>query len=387
VSTSATLDLKSTPLTAAHKALGARMAEFAGYDMPIQYADGVLKEHLWTRASAGLFDVSHMGPCLIVADDLTGDPEADQAKVCALVEPLICADLVGLKPGFQRYSLLLNQDGGIEDDLMIARPLEPAQAGTLSLVVNAGCKDADFAIIEAAIAGRGKLVRLDGWGLIALQGPKAVDVFSALVPGVEAMTFMQVGNFDWNGATLGVSRSGYTGEDGFEILVPPETTAALWDALLADERVKPIGLGARDSLRLEAGLPLYGHDLDTTTSPVEAGLGFALSPRRRAAADFPGAARILKEREEGPGRARIALIVDGAPAREGAEIADTEGNVVGVVTSGGFGPSVGKPVAIGFAPPAYCRPGASVTVIVRGRSQPAAVVSLPFVPHTYVRKP
>ena len=387
MSTSATLDLKSTPLTAAHKALGARMAEFAGYDMPIQYADGVLKEHLWTRESAGLFDVSHMGPCLIVADDLTGDPEADHAKVCALVEPLICADLVGLKPGFQRYSLLLNDDGGIEDDLMIARPLEPSQAGTLSLVVNAGCKDADFAIIEAAIAGRGKLVRFDGWGLIALQGPKAVDVFSALVPGVAAMTFMQVGNFDWNGATLGVSRSGYTGEDGVEILVPPEMTAALWDALLADERVKPIGLGARDSLRLEAGLPLYGHDLDATTSPVEAGLGFALSPRRRAAADFPGAARILDEREHGPKRARVALIVEGAPAREGAVIADADGAAIGVVTSGGFAPSLGKPIAIGFAPPAYCRPGAAVTVIVRDRRQNATVVALPFVPHRYVRKP
>ena len=382
-----TTPLLTTPLTGRHHALAARMAPFAGYDMPIQYADGVLKEHLWTRTSAGLFDVSHMGPCLIVADDLTGDPEADHAKVCALVEPLICADLLGLKPGFQRYSLLLNQEGGIEDDLMIARPFEPSQAGTLSLVVNAGCKDADFAIIEAAIAGRGKLVRFDGWGLIALQGPKAVDVFSALVPGVEAMTFMQVGSFDWNGATLGVSRSGYTGEDGYEILVRPEKALALWEALLADDRVKPIGLGARDSLRLEAGLPLYGHDLDATTSPVEAGLGFALSPRRRAAADFPGAARILRERETGPGRARIALIVDGAPAREGAAIADEDGAAVGVVTSGGFGPSVGKPIAIGFAPPALCSIGKTVTVIVRGRPQTATVVALPFVPHRYVRKP
>ena len=382
-----TTPLLTTPLTGRHHALAARMAPFAGYDMPIQYADGVLKEHLWTRTSAGLFDVSHMGPCLIVADDLTGDPEADHAKVCALVEPLICADLLGLKPGFQRYSLLLNQEGGIEDDLMIARPFEPSQAGTLSLVVNAGCKDADFAIIEAAIAGRGKLVRFDGWGLIALQGPKAVDVFSALVPGVEAMTFMQVGSFDWNGATLGVSRSGYTGEDGVEILVRAEQAQALWDALLADERVRPIGLGARDSLRLEAGLPLYGHDLDATTSPVEAGLGFALSPRRRAAADFPGAARILAEREAGPARARVALIVEGAPAREGAVIADWENNPIGVVTSGGFSPSLGKPIAIGFAPPAFCTPGDSLIVQVRGRAQPATVVALPFVPHQYVRKP
>ncbi len=379
--------LLTTPLTGRHLALGARMAPFAGYDMPIQYADGVLKEHLWTRTSAGLFDVSHMGPCLVIADGLTGDVEADHAKVCALVEPLVCADLVGLKPGMQRYSLLLNDEGGIEDDLMIARPLEPSSAGTLSLVVNAGCKDADFAIIEAAIFGKGRLVRLDGWGLLALQGPKAVDVFSALVPGVEQMTFMQVADFAWNGTTLGVSRSGYTGEDGFEILVRPEMAAALWDALLADDRVKPIGLGARDSLRLEAGLPLYGHDLDATTSPVEAALGFALSPRRRAAADFPGAARILAEREQGPSRCRIALVVEGAPAREGAVIADADGAPIGVVTSGGFAPSLGKPIAIGFAAPAYCRPGNSVTVIVRDRRQSATVVALPFVPHRYVRQP
>ncbi len=386
VSTLAT-DLLTTPLTARHRALGARMAPFAGYDMPIQYAEGVLKEHLWTRASAGLFDVSHMGPALILADGLSGDAEADHAAVAALIEPMICGDILNLKPGMQRYSLLLNEAGGIEDDLMIARPGGAGQAGSLSLVVNAGCKEADFARIEAAIAGRGKLVRLDSWGLLALQGPLAVEVFGAMVPGVEAMTFMQVGNFDWNGATLGVSRSGYTGEDGFEILVRPERAAALWDALLSDARVKPIGLGARDSLRLEAGLPLYGHDLDTTTSPVEAGLGFALSPRRRTAADFPGAARILAERAEGPSRCRIALIVEGAPAREGAVIADADGAPIGVVTSGGFSPSLGKPIAVGFTPPPFCRPGSNVTVIVRDRRQAATVVALPFVPHAYVRQP
>ena len=387
MSASATPELKSTPLTAAHRALGARMAPFAGYDMPIQYADGVLKEHLWTRSSAGLFDVSHMGPALVVLDNPTGDAEADHAAVCALVEPLICADLIGLKPGAQRYSLLLNADGGIDDDLMVARPREAVQAGALSLVVNAGCKEADFTRIAAAIEGRGKLVRLDSWGLLALQGPLAVEVFKTLAPGVETLAFMQVGNFAWNGTTLGVSRSGYTGEDGFEILVRAEQAQALWDALLADERVRPIGLGARDSLRLEAGLPLYGHDLDATTSPVEAGLGFALSPRCRAAADFPGAARILAEREAGPARARVALIVEGAPAREGAVIADWENNPIGVVTSGGFSPSLGKPIAIGFAPPAFCTPGDSLIVQVRGRAQPATVVALPFVPHQYVRKP
>jgi aminomethyltransferase len=382
-----TTPLLTTPLTGRHHALSARMAPFAGYDMPIQYAEGVLKEHLWTRASAGLFDVSHMGPCLIQADDLSGDAEADHARVCALIEPLICGDIVGLKPGAQRYTLLLNDAGGIDDDLMVARPREADQAGTLNLVVNAGCKEADFARIEAAIAGRGKLVRLDSNGLLALQGPLAVEVFKALAPGVENLTFMQTGTFAWDGEPLGVSRSGYTGEDGFEILVRAEKAAALWDALLADERVKAIGLGARDSLRLEAGLPLYGHDLDATTSPVEAGLGFALSPRRRAAADFPGATRILAERDSGPERARIALVVEGAPAREGAVIADADGAAVGVVTSGGFSPSLGKPIAIGFASPAYCRPGAAVTVVVRDRRQHATVVALPFVPHRYVRQP
>jgi aminomethyltransferase len=214
-------------------------------------------------------------------------------------------------------------------------------------------------------------------------------VLKSLAPGVETLAFMQTGTFDWAGEKLGVSRSGYTGEDGFEILVRPEKAADLWDALLGDDRVKPIGLGARDSLRLEAGLPLYGHDLDATTSPVEAGLGFALSPRRRAAADFPGAARILGERENGPGRARIALIVEGAPAREGAVIADADGAPIGVVTSGGFSPSLGKPIAIGFAPPAFCAPDSAVTVtvIVRDRRQAARVVAVPFVPHTYVRQP
>ena len=363
------------------------MAPFAGYDMPIQYADGVLKEHLWTRSSAGLFDVSHMGPCLIIADDLTGDPDADHAKVCALVEPLICADLLGLKPGFQRYSLLLNEEGGIEDDLMIARPLEPSQAGTLSLVVNAGCKDADFAHLEAAIFGRGRLVRLDGWGLIALQGPKAVEVFSALVPGVEKMIFMQVGSFAWNGATLGVSRSGYTGEDGFEILVRPEQTAALWDALLADERVKPIGLGARDSLRLEAGLPLYGHDLDETISPVEAALNFALSKRRREAGDIPGWPRLARELADGPSRVRIGLkVLEGAPAREGAEVADSTGAVIGKVTSGGFSPSLKGGIAMAYVPPTFAEVGTRLSVIVRGKPQAAEVVPMPFVPHNYVRK-
>jgi aminomethyltransferase len=387
LSSAQTPDLKATPLTAAHKALGARMAPFAGYDMPIQYADGVLKEHLWTRSSAGLFDVSHMGPALVVADGLTGNADADHAKAAALIEPLICGDIAKLKPGAMRYSLLLNEAGGIEDDLMVARPCEAAQQGALSIVVNAGRKEADFARIEAAIKGRGRLVRLDTWGLLALQGPLAVEVFNILAPGVETLAFMQSGTFDWAGEKLGVSRSGYTGEDGYEILVRPEKAAALWDALLSDPRVKPIGLGARDSLRLEAGLPLYGHDLDATTSPVEAGLGFALSPRRRAAADFPGAKRILTEREAGPSRCRIALIVEGAPAREGAVIADADGHPLGVVTSGGFSPSLGKPIAIGFAPPPYCRPGSPVTVIVRDRRQAASVVALPFVPHQYVRQP
>jgi aminomethyltransferase len=352
----------------------------------VQYPSGIVAEHKWTREHAGLFDVSHMGPSFLMLNQRSGDAEADHKAVAALIEPLICGDIVNLKPGHIRYTLLLNDNGGTLDDLMVARPLDPAWAGTLYIVVNAGTKDADFARIAAAADGAATLNRADNCGLLALQGPEAVGVLAQIVPDAIKLGFMNYASFAWNGTTLVIARSGYTGEDGFEILVEPEYAQALWDVLLADARVKPIGLGARDSLRLEAGLPLYGHDLDETVSPVEAGMGFAVSKRRREAADFPGAGRILKEHAGGLSRVRVGLFVEGAPAREGAEILDEAGAVIGKVTSGGFSPSLGRAIALGFVPPASAAPGTSLKVSVRGRSQAAEVTPTPFVPHRYFRK-
>ena len=377
-------DLKITPLFDQHVTAGGRMVPFGGYNLPVQYPTGIMSEHKWTREQAGLFDVSHMGPSFLTLNNPSGDADADHAAVAALIEPLICGDIAGLKPGQVRYTLLLNKDGGAIDDLMVAR--SPIYPGSLYIVVNAGTKEGDFALIAAAAGDKAKLTRADDGALLALQGPEAVGVLSAILPGVVELGFMQYAPFDWNGEKLIIARSGYTGEDGFEILSSAASAPKLWDTLLADTRVKPVGLGARDSLRLEAGLPLYGHDLNETISPIEADLGFAVSKRRREAADFPGATRILAERENGPSRKRVGLIVDGAPAREGAEILDASGTVIGVVTSGGFAPSLGKAIALGFVPPAHTAAGTRLQVSVRGRSQAAEVVSTPFVPHRYFRK-
>lgn len=380
-----TQDLKQTPLYASHIAAGGRIVPFGGYALPVQYPTGIMTEHKWTREHAGLFDVSHMGPSFLQLNTPSGDAAADHAAVSAIIEPLICGDIAALKPGQVRYSLLLNETGGTLDDLMIAR--SPLASGGLYIVVNAGTKEADFTRIAAAAGDKAALKRADAdHALLALQGPEAVNVMAALVPAAADLGFMTYGAFDWGRGTLLVSRSGYTGEDGFEILVQATDAKTLWDALLADPRVKPIGLGARDSLRLEAGLPLYGHDLDETISPIEADLGFAVSKRRREAADFPGAQRILAEREGQLTRKRVGLIVEGAPAREGAEILDASGAAVGVVTSGGFAPSLGKAIALGFVPPALTAPGTKLQVSVRGRAQPAEVVPTPFVPHRYFRK-
>lgn len=378
--------LKITPLYDKHVAHGGRMVEFGGYSLPVQYPGGIVAEHKWTREHAGLFDVSHMGPSFLTLDQRSGDPEADHKAVAALIEPLICGDIVNLKPGHIRYTLLLNETGGALDDLMVGRPLDPAWAGTLYVVVNAGTKEADFARIAAAAGSAATLNRADNCGLLALQGPEAVGVIARIVPDAINLGFMNYASFAWNGTTLVIARSGYTGEDGFEILVEPEHAHALWDALLADARVKPIGLGARDSLRLEAGLPLYGHDLDETVSPVEAGMGFAVSKRRREAADFPGATRILKEHAGELRRVRVGLFVEGAPAREGAEILDDAGAVIGKVTSGGFSPSLGRAIALGFVQPAFAASGTGLKVSVRGRAQSAEVTPTPFVPHRYFRK-
>lgn len=378
-------DPKITPLHERHVAAGGRMVPFGGYSLPVQYPAGIMAEHKWTREQAGLFDVSHMGPGFLTLARPGGDAEADHAAIAGLIEPLVCGDIAGLKPGQMRYTLLLNDDGGTIDDLMIGRPAD--RPGSLYIVVNAGTKDNDFALIAAAAGDAARLERADANGLLALQGPEAVDVLASLLPQVTTLGFMQLGSFTWNGVALTISRSGYTGEDGFEILVPAAGAAALWDTLLADPRVRPIGLGARDSLRLEAGLPLYGHDLDPTISPIEADLGFAVSKRRREAADFPGAARILAERDGALSRKRVGLMVEGAPAREGAAILDAEGNSIGVVTSGGFAPSLGKAIALGFVPTAHSAIGTKLQVAVRNRTQPAEIVPTPFVPHRYFRKP
>ena len=370
--------LRTTPLHAAHIALGARMVPFAGYDMPVQYTEGVLKEHLWTREHAGLFDVSHMGQARLRG-----------VAPLAAFEEVTPGDFINLKPGRQKYSVLLNRTGGIVDDLMAARPVNLDGTGDdgLFVVVNGACKENDFKVIEGELAGQVVIERLETRALIAIQGPEAAAVFQHHVPDAAAMAFMDVRLLTGFGVDLIVSRSGYTGEDGYEISVPGEAADDVWMKLCADPRVKPIGLGARDSLRLEAGLPLYGHDLDETVSPVEADLAFAINRNRREQRDFPGAARIAKELAEGPARIRVALkVLEGAPAREGAEIADASGAIIGTVTSGGFSPSLKQGIALGFVPPAHAAVGTPLKVIVRGKPQAAEVVKPPFVPHRYVRK-
>jgi aminomethyltransferase len=365
--------LKTTPLHAAHLAAGARMVPFAGYEMPVQYPDGVLKEHLWTREHAGLFDVSHMGQ-----GRLRG------VAPLAAFEEVVPGDFINLKAGRQKYSVLLNRTGGIIDDLMASRPDDDG----LFVVVNGACKENDFAVIADELGPQVTIERYEDRALIALQGPEAAAVFAAHAPEAAEMVFMDIRWIKAFGEDLIVSRSGYTGEDGYEISIPGHAAERVWNTLLQDPRVKPIGLGARDSLRLEAGLPLYGHDLDETVSPVEAGLTFAINKNRREQRDFPGAARIVRELADGPARKCVALkVLEGAPAREGAEIADAAGTVIGVVTSGGFSPVLKGGIAIGFVPPAHAQVGAILNVIVRGKPQRAEVVKSPFVPHRYVRKP
>ena len=370
-------ELKYTPLDAWHVAQGARMVPFAGYSMPVQYKDGILTEHLWTRAHAGLFDVSHMGQCFVHSNSWE--------KTAAALEALVPADIVNLKPGQQRYSQLLAADGGILDDLMITRSAYDGHEGWAYLVVNAGCKDADYAHVAAHLpAGVSLRVEAD-LALIALQGPEAVAVLATMVPAISEVPFMSYLAVQVDGIWLHISRSGYTGEDGVEISLPSKDVVAFCDRLLQDARVRPIGLGARDSLRLEAGLCLYGHDIDTSTSPIEADLKWSIQKRRREQGGFPGAERIQRELREGPSRVRVGLLPEGRqPAREGTEIL-AEGRRIGVVTSGGFGPSVNGPVAMGYVEAAFAGAETPVTLVVRGKELPARVVRMPFVPHRYFR--
>ncbi|MEO5938506.1 MAG: glycine cleavage system aminomethyltransferase GcvT [Sphingomonas sp.] len=364
------VELGTLPLDAWHRARGGRMVPFAGYHMPVQY-EGIMAEHLWVRESAGLFDVSHMGQLTLSGEGL------DEA-----LEKLIPADVKSVKLNGQKYSLLLGDNGGILDDLMFTR-----WEDGLYMVVNGAVKYDDIGHLRDELPDAITLNHMDEQALLALQGPKAVDALSRVVPGVEALVFMTGRHFDWNGTKLWISRSGYTGEDGFEISVPGEHAEALADALCAQPEVKPIGLGARDSLRLEADLPLYGHDLDPETTPIMAALNFAVaSKRRREEAKFPGAARILIEREQGPVVKRVGLLVEGRqPVREGAAVLDAEGSEVGKVTSGGFAPTLGAPIAMAYVPAAMAEVGTRIQLSQRGKVHKATVAAMPFVPHRYVR--
>jgi len=362
--------LKQTPLHALHLRLGAKMVPFAGYDMPVQFPTGILAEHVHTRDAAGLFDVSHMGQIRISGD------APDRA-----VEALVTNDIQAMPDGHICYNLFTDDAGGILDDLMITRARDH-----LFVIVNAACKDADFAHLRDGLPSGHEAERLDDRALLALQGPKAAAVMARHAPDAGTLVFMQSARMTVAGADCRVSRSGYTGEDGFEISVPADRAEAVAETLLNETEVAPIGLGARDSLRLEAGLCLYGHDIDTATTPVEARLVWAIGKRRREEGGFPGFDVIRRQIDEGPPRRRVGLRPEGrAPAREGTEIRTPDGTPIGVVTSGGFGPTVGAPVAMGYVASGHEAPETRVELVVRGKPRPAIVAKLPFVSTNYYR--
>jgi aminomethyltransferase len=368
--------LLHTPLHGLHLELGARMVPFAGYSMPVQYPAGLMAEHIQTRNSAGLFDVSHMGQLRLVGGD-----------AAAAFETLMPVDVIGLAPGKQRYGLLLTEEGTIIDDLMFVN-----RGRDLFVIVNGACKVGDIAHIQARIGMRCEVIPMPERALLALQGPKAVDALERLVPGVGKLVFMTGGDFAWQGADLFVTRSGYTGEDGFEISVHESRADAFARALLAQPEVKPVGLGARNSLRLEAGLCLYGNDIDTTTTPVEAALNWAMQKVRRTggerAGDFPGAAKVLGQLDGTVPleRKRVGLVaLERVPVREHTELRDAQGNKIGEVTSGLLGPTINQPVAMGYVPPALAAIGTRVDAIVRGKPVAMQVAAMPFVPNRYHR--
>ena len=370
--------LAATPLRALHVARGARMVPFAGYAMPVQYAPGIIAEHTQVRDSAGLFDVSHMGQAFLVGPD--------HETTARALEAMVPADILGLGHGRQRYTQLLNESGGILDDLMVTRSADPAEDGVLMLVVNASRKQADLAHVGARLPANVRLLRADHRALIALQGPKAADVMARHARETPSMAFMSAISTSFDGIDCHITRSGYTGEDGFEISVRATRVVAIVERMLDDPRVKLAGLGARDSLRLEAGLCLYGHDIDETTSPIEAALGWSVPKRRRQEGGFPGAERLQQEIAEGAPRVRVGIKPEGrALAREGAEIRSRDGVAIGKVTSGGFGPTVGGPIAMGYVERGAASPGTPVMLVVRDKELPASVVALPFVPHRYHR--
>jgi len=364
----------TTPLHSLHVELGAKMVPFAGYQMPVSYPAGIMAEHRQCREAAALFDVSHMGQVRLVGAD-----------AAAALETLVPVDIVGLGEGKQRYALFTNDAGGILDDLMVTR-----RADHLLLIVNAGCKAADIAHLRATIASRCRIEPMLDHALLALQGPAASTVMARLAPELARLTFMTGADARIAGIDCFATRSGYTGEDGFEISVAAGSAEALARALLAEPEVAPAGLGARDTLRLEAGLCLYGHEIDTTTTPVEAGLTWAIQKVRRPgggrAGGYPGAAAIERHLAHGSDRKRVGLVgSDRAPVREGAAIVDDAGIAIGRVTSGTIGPSVGKPIALAYVPTALAGPGTKLDAEVRGKRQPMQVVPLPFAPHRYFR--
>ncbi|MEP3227021.1 MAG: glycine cleavage system aminomethyltransferase GcvT [Parasphingorhabdus sp.] len=374
-----TENLKKLPLDGWHRTQGGRMVPFAGYEMPVQY-EGVMAEHLWTRENAGLFDVSHMGQLQLVGE---GAAEA--------LEAIVPGNISALAVGKIRYTLLLAQDGGILDDLMVTNT-----GRNLYLVVNGATKHDDIAYFEAQLPSGVTLSHLEDQALLALQGPKANEALSKLNispmqpewPLPTDLYFMEAGPFLWGDVPLGISRSGYTGEDGFEISVSAEHAEKLAAALCALEEVKPIGLGARDSLRLEAGLPLYGHDMNADILPVEANLNFALSKARREEGSFAGAARVLAQYPAQAEKKRIGLLINGRqPIREGAQVVDTDGQNIGAVTSGGFSPTLQKPIAMAYVPMNKAETGTEILVEQRGKQIICTVVDMPFVPHNYHRKP
>ncbi|MGU7782153.1 glycine cleavage system aminomethyltransferase GcvT [Burkholderia sp. PU8-34] len=370
-----TTQLSRTPLHSLHVDLGAKMVPFAGYEMPVQYPLGILKEHLHTRDKAGLFDVSHMGQVM-----LSGTAAA------AALETLVPIDVIDLPAGMQRYALFTNEQGGILDDLMVTHLGD----GDLYVVVNAACKAQDINHLKEKIGHRCEVVELADRALLALQGPAASSVLGRLVPRLASLTFMQSTRVELAGAQCYVSRSGYTGEDGYEISVPASRAEALARLLLDDPLVEPIGLGARDSLRLEAGLCLYGHDIDTGTTPIEGSLLWAISKVRRPdgarAGGYPGADTIARQLVEGVSRKRVGLRVnDKVPVREGADLTSLDGQTIGKVTSGGFGPTHGGPVAIGYVAAEFAALGTALNAIVRGKPVRMEVAKTPFVPQRYYR--
>lgn len=366
--------LAQTPLHALHVELGARMVPFAGYDMPVQYPAGIVAEHTACRTAAALFDVSHMGQLLLEGPDAS-----------AALETLVPVDVQGLAVNKQRYAFFTNDAGGILDDLMITR-----REHDLLLVVNAACKAADTAHLQQHIGARCRITPLPDRALLALQGPLAVEALARLAPGVRALTFMTGGAFTLEGAECYLTRSGYTGEDGFEISIPAEAAERVARALLAQPEVQPAGLGARDTLRLEAGLCLYGHDIDTTTTPVEAGLTWAIQKVRRAGGDraggYPGAAVVDAQLAKGPARKRVGLVgLERVPVREGAPLVSADGRAVGRVTSGTVGPTVKQPIAMAWLETALAAPGNEVFAEVRGKRVPMRLAPMPFAPHRYHR--